>query len=84
MRKFTAFTLMTSLVILAVGADIFANDVLPKFRKDNVETNEAVFDLPDSLPSFDASSLGSANILGSDVGMNAGIVENLENKRILL
>jgi len=83
MRKFTAFTLMTSLVILAVGADIFANDVLPKFRKDNVETSEAVFDLPDGLPNFDVSGIGTANILGADVGINGGIVEDFDIPEII-
>ena len=73
MRKFTVFTLMTSVVVLAVGADIFVNDVLPDHKKPVATDSEFAFDLPDSLPSFDSSGLGSANVLGADVG--PGLIE---------
>ena len=68
MRKFTIFTLITSVVVLVVGADIFVNDVMPKYKKPVAGDEEPVFDLPSSLPNLDTSGIGTANVLGADVG----------------
>jgi len=72
MRKFTAFTLILTLVVVAVGADIFANDILPKYKKP-VSEDKLVLDLPNSL---DSADFGSTNVLGADIDYG-NIPENL-------
>lgn len=64
MRRFTVFTVLLTVVIVVVLAEMLVNDYLPKFRKDAVGTeNGMLLDLPDDI---DLSS-GQANVLGSDV-----------------
>lgn len=68
MRRFTVFTVLSAIVVFVVGADVFVNDVLPKYKKpSDAPSTESVFDLPDSLPTTDVSDFGSANIFGADV-----------------
>lgn len=64
MRRFTVFTVLLTVVIVVVLAEMLVNDYLPKFRKDAVGTeNGMTLDLPNDI---DLSG-GQANVLGSDV-----------------
>jgi hypothetical protein len=68
MRKFTIFTVILTVIVVVVLSEIFVNDYLPKFRKDNVDSANMELTLPESL---DISDTISANVLGSDVDYTA-------------
>lgn len=70
MQKFTAFTVLLTVLTVVVVSDIVVNDYLP--RKDQVIEDNMQFDLPDSL---DLSNTLTTNVLGSDDVVVTGMEE---------
>lgn len=64
MQKFTVFTVVLSIVIIVVVADMVVNNYLPGLRAKDVvsDLTSGEFNLPDSL---DVSKAGGANVLGA-------------------
>jgi hypothetical protein len=63
MRKFTVFTVILTIIIVVVGAEIFANDYLPRLRGQD-EGGEMSLTLPDEL---DLGGATQTNVLGADI-----------------
>ncbi|MDD3861576.1 MAG: hypothetical protein PHP74_01675 [Candidatus Gracilibacteria bacterium] len=64
MQKFTVFTVVLSIVVIVVVADMVVNNYLPGLRTKDVvsDLTSGEFNLPDSL---DISKAGGANVLGA-------------------
>lgn len=64
MRKFTIFTVILTVIILVVVAELVVTEYLPKFRKDIPTTEVSSLALPEDL---DLSKVIETNILGADI-----------------
>lgn len=64
MKKFTAFTVILTVIIVVVLAELFVNDYLPSLSKGSDSNGELEFTLPDSLNIADSVQ---TNVLGADV-----------------
>jgi hypothetical protein len=76
MRKFTVFTVILTVLIVVVVAELFVDEYLPNLTKTDVSSEELNLNLPDSL---DVSGLGQTNVLGSDVDYNSIQSEDLND-----
>lgn len=60
MRKFTVFSVMLTIVVVVIAAEMFVNDYLPELKIGDAKSN--TYTLPNKL---DISASGTANVLGT-------------------
>ncbi len=80
MRKFTAFTILLTIIVIVVLAEMLVNNYLPSLGGESSDTSDEIsFDIPESL---NGSNSLKASVLDSDgknrLGADAEVVESPE------